>query len=175
MLSPGSITNAVPDPDKAIRLQRDIQRTATENISSVAQSFASTVAGLDTAIASMVTPVTAVATSTATALSFSLTATVTVSPNMTRCYYTASASVYGTASAAFQIAFNLTAPSTGSTGYLAAGAAPFAGSDTSTAVGTLTGLTPGAPVHFTALIGSIYSGTPSTLESRVQALVVFQP
>jgi hypothetical protein len=30
MLSPGSITNSVPDPDKAIRLQRDVQRNAQE-------------------------------------------------------------------------------------------------------------------------------------------------
>lgn len=33
MLSPGSITNSVPDPDEAVRLQRDIQRTAQENAS----------------------------------------------------------------------------------------------------------------------------------------------
>lgn len=33
MLSPGSITNSVPDSDKAVRLQRDIQRTAQENAS----------------------------------------------------------------------------------------------------------------------------------------------
>ncbi|MES2093829.1 MAG: tail fiber domain-containing protein [Actinomycetota bacterium] len=33
MQSPGSITNAVPDPDKAIRLQRDVQRQMMENAS----------------------------------------------------------------------------------------------------------------------------------------------
>lgn len=33
MPNPGSITNAVPDPDRAVRLQRDIQRTAQENAS----------------------------------------------------------------------------------------------------------------------------------------------
>jgi hypothetical protein len=33
MLSPGSITNSVPDPDKAVRLQRDIQREAQEQSS----------------------------------------------------------------------------------------------------------------------------------------------
>lgn len=33
MSSPGSITNAVPDPDKAVRLQRDVQRAAQENAS----------------------------------------------------------------------------------------------------------------------------------------------
>ena len=30
MISPGSITNSVPDPDEAIRLQRDVQRNAQE-------------------------------------------------------------------------------------------------------------------------------------------------
>jgi hypothetical protein len=33
MLSPGSITNSVPDPDEAIRLQRDTQRNAQEQAS----------------------------------------------------------------------------------------------------------------------------------------------
>lgn len=33
MLSPGAITNSVPDPDEAIRLQRDVQRIAQENAS----------------------------------------------------------------------------------------------------------------------------------------------
>lgn len=56
MLSPGSITNSVPDPDKQVRLQRDVQRIAIENISSVAQSFATTVAGLDTALAASIMP-----------------------------------------------------------------------------------------------------------------------
>ena len=52
---------------------------------------------------------------------------------------------------------------------------PFAGAGTSSATGTLTGLTPGATLSFTAFIGSTYSGTISSLESRVQALAVFQP
>jgi hypothetical protein len=46
MLSPGSITNSVPDADEAVRLQRDTQRTAQENAASVAASFQSTVARL---------------------------------------------------------------------------------------------------------------------------------
>jgi hypothetical protein len=33
MQNPGSITNSVPDPDRAIRLQRDVQRNAQEQAS----------------------------------------------------------------------------------------------------------------------------------------------
>jgi hypothetical protein len=45
MLSPGSITNSVPDPDRAIRLQRDVQRNAQEQAS--AQSLGHSQIGAD--------------------------------------------------------------------------------------------------------------------------------
>ena len=98
-----------------------------------------------------------------------------VPPGATRCFYTCTATVYGQSTGSFQVKFNVSAPSTGNTGYLAAGAAPFAGAGTSSATGALTGLTPGSTLSFTAAVGSTFSGTISLLESRVQALAVFQP
>ena len=168
--------------DYLVRRMKDLERKVDQNASSIPRSFQTTVDALTAQIASIaalqavaVTPVTTVATSTATSLPFSLTATMVVPAGATRCFYTTTASVYGQSTGSFQVKFNVSAPSTGSTGYLSAGAAPFAGSDTSSAVGALTGLTPGATLSFTAFIGSTFSGTISLLESRISALGVFQP
>ncbi len=72
MLSPGSLTNSVPDPDKAVRRQRDTERIAQENISSVAQSFQTTIDTLTAQVAQIaalqataVTPVVSSASGTA--------------------------------------------------------------------------------------------------------------
>ena len=169
-------------PGQMAEMKRQIKDLSVNNTQALTQALAAAAASAASASAaatalqaSVVTPVTTVATSTATSLPFSLTATMVVPTGATRCFYTTTASVYGNSTGAFQVKFNVSAPSTGSTGYLAAGAAPFGGSGSSTATGTLTGLTPGATLSFTAFIGSTFSGTISVLESRVQALAVFQP
>ena len=155
-------------PGQMAEMKRQIKDLASNN------TQAATVAAA-AAAASVVTPVTPVTTSTATGLPFSLAATMVVPAGATRCFYTCTASVYGQSTGSFQVKFNVSAPSTGSTGYLAAGAAPFGGAGTSSATGSLTGLTPGSTLSFTAFIGSTFSGTISLLESRTQALAVFQP
>ena len=169
-------------PGQMAEMKRQMKDLSVNNTQALTQALAAASASAASARAaatalqaSVVTPVTAVATSTSTSLSFTLTATMVVPPGATRCFYTATASCYGQSSGAFQVGFNMSAPSTGSTGYFAAGAAPFAGSDTSSANGTLTGLTPGSTLSFSAIIGSTRSGTVGALESRVQALAVFQP
>jgi len=169
-------------PGQMAKFRSDLKDLASNNTQASSQALAAATAAAASAAsaatalqASVVSPVTTVATSTATGLPFSLTATMVVPAGATRCFYTCTGSVYGQSTGAFQVKFNVSAPSTGNTGYLAAGAAPFAGAGTSSAVGALTGLTPGATLSFTAFIGSTYSGTISLLESRISALAVFQP
>jgi len=177
---PTSLAASLPGQMATMRGQiKDLSvnntQALTQALAAASASAASASAAATALQASVVTPVTTVATSAATGLPFSLTATMVVPAGATRCFYTTTASVYGQSTGAFQVKFNVSGPSTGNTGYLAAGAAPFAGAGTSSAVGALTGLTPGATLSFTAAVGSTFSGTISLLESRVQALAVFQP
>ena len=169
-------------PGQMAELKRQVKDLSVNNTQAISQALAVATASAASASAaatalqaSVVTPVTTVTTSTATAIPFSLTATMVVPAGATRCFYTCTAGVYGQSTGSFQVKFNVNAPSTGSTGYLAAGAAPFGGAGTSSATGSLTGLTPGSTLSFTASIGTTFSGTISLLESRVQSLAVFQP
>ena len=162
-------------PGQMAELKRQVKDLGANNTQAATVAAAAVAAAAAALQASVVTPVTTVTTSTATGLPFSLTATMVVPAGTTRCFYTTTASVYGQSTGAFQVKFNVSAPSTGSTGYLAAGAAPFGGAGTSSATGSLTALTPGSTLSFTASIGTTFSGTISLLESRVQALAVFQP
>ena len=162
-------------PGQMAEIRRQIKDLASNNMQAASLALAAATAATAALQASVVTPVTAVATSSATSVPFNLTATMVVPAGATRCFYTATASLYATSGAAFQLGFSITAPSTGSTGYAAAGAAPFAGSSTSTAVGVLTGLTPGATLSFNTYVGWVQSGTFASIETKVAALAVFQP
>ena len=164
---PASIAASLPG--QIADLRRQIKDLSTNNTQ--AASIAAAVLK-----ASVVTPVTTVATSSATALPFTVTATMTVPAGATRCFYTATASVYAAGSASWNMGFSLTAPSAGSDTYVAGGGtAPVGSSGTSVGVGFLTGLTPGSTLNFTAQIGQTYSGTLTSCGTRVQALAVFQP
>jgi len=147
----------------------------TQALAAASASAASARAAATALQANAITPVTAVATSSATGVPFAVTATMVVPPGTSRCFYTVTSSIYVTSGGAFQLGFSVTAPSAGSTGYAAAGAAPFGGSSGSTAVGFLTGLTPGSSLSFTAYVGWVQSGSFASIETKVQALAMFQP
>ena len=103
MISPGSITNSVPDPDEAVRLQRDTQRIAQENISSVAASFQTTVNALNAQVAAIAAVVNAQVTATTGHSSASGYALNTGAQELTRATITVPAGytqalVFGTAS-----------------------------------------------------------------------------
>ena len=148
----------------------------TQALAAATAAAASAADAAASAQASIVTPVTTVATSSATALPFTVTATMVVPAGATRCFYTATASVYGQSPTAFQVGFSLSAPSAGSDALVAGGgSAPLSSSNTSVAVGFLTGLTPGATLNFTVFVGYSFSGSLSYCATRVQALAVFQP
>ena len=176
---PFSIAASLPGQMATIKSQmKDLSVSNTQALSqalAAATASAASASAAATALqASVVTPVTTIATSTSSSFPFTLTATMVVPPRATRCFYTATASVFVTASSGFQVQFNVSAPSTGSYGNVSGSSG--ASSDTSSAMGTLTGLTPGATVSFTGYIGT--GGTYSAItgcNTRVQALAVFQP
>ena len=170
---PFSIAASMPGQMKVLRDQiKDLASNNTQAASLALKAVAAAAAALQ---ASVVTPVTAVATSAVTATPFNVTATMTVPAGATRCFYTATASLYAQSTTAFQVTVHMVVPVSGSNGYIGADAATLAGSDTSVAVGFLTGLTPGATLNFTGLFGAGGSGTIAVADSRVQALAVFQP
>ena len=169
-------------PGQMAELRRQIKDLSTNNtqaasaaLKAAAAAAASAAAAAASAQASIVTPVTAVATSAVTGTPFNVTATMVVPAGATRCFYTATASLYAQSTTAFQVTVHMVVPVSGSNGYIGADAATLAGSDTSVAVGFLTGLTPGATLSFTGLFGAGGSGTIAVADSRVQALAVFQP
>ena len=170
---PFSIAASLPGQMAALKGQ--MKDLSVNNTQALTQALAAATAATAALKASVVTPVTAVATSAATGVPFNVSATMLVPPGATRCFYIVTSSIYVTSSGAFQLGFSVTAPSTGSTGYAAAGAAPFGGSSGSTAVGFLTGLTPGATLSFNANVGWIQSGTFASIETKVSALAMFQP
>ena len=148
----------------------------TQALAAATASAASAAAAAASANASLVTPVTAVATNLgATVLPLNVTATMVVPAGATRCWYTATAGVYGYSSGSFQVGFRINAPSTGSFGFVAASAAPLASANTSVASGTLTALTPGSTLSFNAYIGNPFSGSGYSIDTKVQVLAVFQP
>ena len=155
-------------PGQIADLRRQIKDLSTNNTQ--AASIAAAVLK-----ASVVTPVTAVATSSSTAIPYGLTATMVVPAGATRCFYTATATVYAGSSGQFDLTSYIVAPSSGSFGYIGSGTAPFAASGISTAVGFLTGLIPGSTLSFTASIGAGHTGTITLVDARMQALAVFQP
>ena len=156
-------------------LKRQVKDLAVNNSQAASAAAASAAAAAASAKASIVTPVTAVATSAATVTPFNVTASMIVPAGATRCFYTATASLYAQSSTAFQVTVHMVVPVSGSNGYIDADAATLAGSDLSVSVGFLSGLTPGATLNFTGLFGGGSSGTFSVGDSRVQALAVFQP
>ena len=162
-------------PGQLAELRRQIKDLASNNTQAASAAAASAAAAAASAKASIVTPVTAVATSAVTATPFNVTATMIVPAGATRCFYTATASLYAQSTTAFQVTVHMVVPVSGSNGYIDADAATLAGSDLSVAVGFLTGLTPGATLNFTGLFGAGGSGTIAVADSRVQALAVFQP
>ena len=169
-------------PGQLAELRRQVKDLSANNTqaASVAAAAAtaaaaSAAAAAASAQASIVTPVTAVASSTATVTPFNVTASMIVPAGATRCFYTATASLYAQSPTAFQVTVHMVVPVSGSNGYIDADAATLAGSDLSVSVGFLTGLTPGATLNFTGLFGGGSSGTFSVGDSRVQALAVFQP
>ena len=162
-------------PGQMAELRRQIKDLGTNNTQAASAAAASAAAAAASAKASIVTPVTAVATSALTGTPFNVTATMTVPAGATRCFYTATASLYAQSTTAFQVTVHMVVPVSGSNGYIDADAATLAGSDLSVAVGFLTGLTPGATLNFTGLFGAGGSGTIAVADSRVQALAVFQP
>ena len=178
---PFSIAASLPGQMATMRGQiKDLSVNNTQALSralAAATASAASASAAATALqASVVTPVTAVATNLgATVLPFNVTATMVVPAGATRCFYTATASVYGYSSGSFQVGFQINAPSTGSFGYLAASAAPLASSGISVATGFLTALTPGSILSFNTYVGSPYSGSGYSLDTKVQVLAVFQP
>jgi len=116
-------------PGQMAEIRRQIKDLASNNMQAASLALAAATAATAALQANAVTPVTAVATSAATGVPFNVTATMVVPAGATRCFYTATSSIYVTSGGAFQLGFSITAPSAGSTGYVAAGAAPFGGLD----------------------------------------------
>ena len=163
-------------PGQMAELRRQVKDLASNNTQAASLALKAVAAAAAALQASVVTPVTAVATSAVTATPFNVTATMTVPAGATRCFYIASASLYAQSSTAFQVTVRMVVPVSGSNGYIDASAPPAtSGSSTSISVGFLTGLTPGATLNFTGLFGAGGAGTMAVADSRVQALAVFQP